>query len=225
MSSGSNRLMRRIRMAAFAALVLLAFTSCVDVVQYISGTGSTIDVYVRFALQKSAFEMANSFSDEPQDLDEMFEEEFEINEAEVIEELPPGVTADYRSLNTDFEYGFEVNYSASRETLASLPDDSGAFVPKVTSRGMTILLAEPGGSEGGGGGGEGDEFAAAFLGGAKYRVFVSRRLVSRISAARLVSGSTSTEVTVIELPDVWMVQFPTSLWLMAEETPSLEIVY
>ena len=216
---------RRLRVAALIAAVGIVLTGCVDVVQYISGTGSSIDVYLRFALQKSAFEMANSFADDPQDLDEMFAEDFELERAEVLAELPPGVTADYQQLNSDFEYGFELSYSADRALLSGLGDDGAAFVPRVGTRGMSIPLAEGGGNAGGGGGGQGDEFAGAFLGGAKYRVLISRRLVSRVSSATLVSAGESTAVTVTELPDVWMIEFPVSLWLMAPQTPVLEIVY
>lgn len=93
---------------------------------------------------------------------------------------------------------------------------------------MTIPLA-PGNEAGEGAeageGGQGEEFAAAFLGGAKYRVFVSKMLVSRIRSARIASGGVTTEVTVIELPDVWMVQFPVSLWLMSDDASVLEISF
>ncbi|MFW6288758.1 MAG: hypothetical protein ACOC2Q_03160 [Spirochaetota bacterium] len=216
---------RRMRVVAIVATIGLVVTGCVDVVQYISGSGSTIYVYLRFALQKSAFELANSFSDDPQDLDEMFEEDFELERAEVLEELPPGVTADYRPLNSQFEYGFELSYSADRELLAGLDSKGSAFVPRVGTRGMSIPLAEGGRSAEGGGGGQGEEFAGAFLGGAKYRVLISRRLVSRVSSAKLVSAGDPIDVTVTELPDVWMIEFPVSYWLMSPATSVLEIVY
>jgi hypothetical protein len=216
---------RGARLAALVAIAAVLLTGCIDVVQYISGSGSEIDVYLRLALQKSAFEMANSMSGEPEDLDEMFEEEFELDRETVFEELPPGIEAAYEPVNDEFEYGFELTYTASREALAMASQTGeGAFVPRVGTRGMTIPLAEGGGGEEGSQG-EADRFASAFLGGAKYRVFISRRLVSRVSSARLASGDRSTDVTVIELPDVWMIQFPVSLWLMSDETPSIEIVY
>ncbi|TVQ18193.1 MAG: hypothetical protein EA382_17985 [Spirochaetaceae bacterium] len=212
---------RRVRTAVTIAAVAVVVSGCVDVVQYISGSGSTIDVYLRFALQKSAFEMANAFSDQPQNLDQMFAEEFNLERAQVLATLPEGIAADYRALNTEFEYGFELSYSADRDVLARV-DGAGAFVPRIGPSGMSIPLAE---SSGGGDGGEGDQFAAAFLGGAKYRVFVSRRLVSRVSSARLVTAQQAIDVSVVELPDVWMIEFPVSLWLMAAETPTLEVVF
>lgn len=212
------------RLLLAAAAALLVLTGCVDVVQYISGTGSTIDVYLRLTLNKGAFEMANSMSDEPEDLEQMFEEDFDLEEQEVLGQLPPGVDASFETVNDEFEYGFVLSYSADRGTLADLGGEAGAFVPQVGARGMTIPLAE-GGEGGQAEGGQGDQFAAAFLGGSKYRVFVSRRLVSRISSAHLVTDQGSTEVSVIELPDVWMVQFPVALWLMSPSAPSLEIRY
>ena len=207
-----------------AIAVLIVFTGCVDVVQYISGSGSTIDVYLRLTLNKGAFEMANSMSDDPQDVEEMFEEDFDLEEQQVLDELPPGVEASFTTVNDEFEYGFELSYSAERSVLAELEGEPGAFVPRVGTRGMSIPLAE-GGDGSGAEGGQGDEFAAAFLGGSKYRVFVSRRLVSRISSAHLVTDEESMEVSVIELPDVWMIQFPVALWLSSPGTPTLEIRY
>ncbi|MFP4113688.1 MAG: hypothetical protein ACOC2Y_03615 [Spirochaetota bacterium] len=218
----------RLRLVALGALVVGLTAGCVDVVQYISGSGSDINVYLRLTLQKAAFEMANEFSDDPEDPDEMFEEEFELDRDTVLEEMPPGIDADYRRVNDEFEYGFELSYSAPRSTLAALRGDEAAFVPRVTRNGMTIPLA-PGNEAGEGAeageGGQGEEFAAAFLGGAKYRVFVSKMLVSRIRSARIASGGVTTEVTVIELPDVWMVQFPVSLWLMSDDASVLEISF
>lgn len=221
-----SRAGRALRVVAIVVVVTIALAGCVDVVQYISGTGSTIDVYLRLTLQKSAFEMANSFSDEPQDLDEMFDEEFDLDRENVLNELPPGVEATFETVNDEFEYGFVLSYSATREVLAGAAEGGdGAFVPRVTPRGMTIPLAQS--TEGGEGAsqGQGDEFANAFLGGSKYRMLISRRLVSRISSARLVSGDESIPVSVIELPDVWMVQFPVSLWLMSQEGATIEIAF
>ena len=212
---------RRVRAAVTVAAVALAVTGCVDVVQYISGSGSTIDVYLRVALQKSAFALANAFSDQPQDLDRMFAEEFSLDRAEVLATMPAGITAEYRAVVTEFEYGFELSYSADRDLLAGL-DAEAAFVPRIGPRGMTIPLAE---SNGEGNGDDGDEFAAAFLGGAKYRVFISRRLVSRLTSARLVTAGEAVSLTVVQLPDVWMIEFPISLWLMAAETPTLEVIF
>lgn len=221
----NRRVSRAARTAALTLLSAVVLTGCVDVVQYVSGSGSTIDVYLRLTLQKSAFEMANSMSPEPQELDEMFDDEFELDRETVLEELPPGIDATYEMVNDEFEYGFELSYSASRDALARASGtEEGAFVPRIDRQGMTIPLAE-GGGNGQESDPQSDQFANAFLGGAKYRVFISRRLVSRVSSARLVFDDRSTEVTVIELPDVWMVQFPVSLWLMSGETPSIEIIY
>ena len=204
-------------------VALVALAGCVDVVQYISGAGSQIDVFLRLTLQKSAFDLGNALADEPQDMDEMFSSEFELDEDTVSEELPPGVTADFAQVNDEFEYGFELRYSADREILRTMDDyGDGFFVPRISNFGLSIPLGPANdGSEGG----QGDEFAAAFLGGSKYRLFISKLLVSRVSQAFLVSPGTRTPVSILELPDVWMIQFPVSLWLTAEEAPSLEVIF
>jgi hypothetical protein len=209
----------RIALVLGIAAVAIGLTGCLDVVQYISGNSSEIEVYLRLTLQKSVFELANSMSDEPDDLDSMFEEEFDLNENEVLGELPPGVNARFERVNSDYEFGFVLSYTAPRELLASVPADEGAFVPRITPQGMTIPLGE-GGDDGGG-----DQFVDAFLGSAKYRLLISKRLVSRISAARLYAGPDSVPVTVIDLPDVWLLEFPVSEWFGAAESPSVEILF
>jgi hypothetical protein len=207
--------------AVAVVLAVMVLGGCLDVVQYVSGSDGNVDVYLRLTLQKSVFELANSMGDDPQDLDQMFEDEFQLNEDEVVGELPPGVKADFKRVNSDYEFGFELRYSAPREVLAEVPDSDSAFVPRIDRRSMTIPLGDAG-NEGGGGG---DEFANAFLGSSKYRLLVSKRFVSRISVARLYTGDDSIELPVTDLPDVWMIEFPTSEWINAEEPPSLEVIF
>jgi len=209
----------RIAVLAVLASAALLLSGCIDIVQYVSGTGSDIDVFFRLTLQKGIFEMANAFGDQPQDLDSMFEEEFNLDEDEVISELPPGVSADFTSVNSDSEFGFELRYSASRKALDGLSDDEAAFVPRVSPQGIVIPLPEGNGSA------ETDEFANAFLGSAKYRLMISKRLVSRISDARIISGPDSTSISVTDLPDVWLLEFPIGLWYASDYSPRVEILF
>ena len=207
-------------------LVALAVLSgCVDVFQYISGSGDTLDVFLRVTLQKSAFELAASFDEEPQDLDQMFAEEFQLNRDEVVGELPEGLQPQFRQVQNEFEFGFELEYQLPRSRSTDLPDGEAPFVPRVTERSIMIPLAEA--SEGGGGGTDqgGDQFAAAFFGSSKYRLAVSKRLISRVSAARIHSGNEVVDLEVFDLPDIWMVEFPVSFWLMAGEPPTVEVIF
>ena len=205
-----------------ATLVLLVavvlLSGCIDLVQYISGSASEVDVYFRLTMQKSIFEMASAFGEEPQDLDAMFEE-FDLNEEDVVAELPQGVVANFESINSDSEFGFELRYSASRAALDSLQDGEAAFVPRVSPWGILIPLAEGNGSA------ESDEFADAFLGSAKYRLMISKRLVSRVSEARVLSGPVSIPISVTELPDVWLLEFPMNLWYSSDYSATVEILF
>lgn len=208
---------------AIAAGIGLTLTGCLDVVQYVSGGGSDeIEVYLRLTLQKSIFELAGSMGGEAQDLDQMFEEQFDLDEEDVVAELPPGVAARYERVNTAHEFGFVLSYSAPRSVLGSLPESEGAFVPRVTQRGMVIPLGPSGES---GDAGDGDQFADAFLGSSKYRLMVSKRLVSRVSQAWIHTGADSVSLTVIDLPDIWLIEFPVSLWFTAESDASVEVVF
>lgn len=217
--------MKHVARTVVIALALIALSGCVDVVQYISGDGAAIDVYLRLTLQKGAFELANSFSDEPQDMEETFDQEFGLNESEVVADFPFGIEPEYAPINSEFEYGFELRYSAPRSVLGQEPEGEAGFVPFIDAEGVRIPFADQEGSVmGEDGEGEGDdEFANAFLGGSRYRLMLSKRLVSRVSEARLVTPSDSREVLVTEFPDVWMVEFPTSLWLNAESGTYLDV--
>jgi hypothetical protein len=220
--------MKRAVKIGLMLLAVVALSGCVDIVQYISGSGSTIDVYLRLTLQKGAFELANSFSDEPEDMDQMFEEEFGINESEVTESLPFGIEPEYTPVDSEFEFGFELRYSAPRSVLSQEGPDDAGFVPVITASGLRIPFAEQGDGEeqeaepGPEDGGD-DEFANAFLGGSRYRLMLSKRLVSRVREANLVTSDESRPVLVTELPDVWMIEFPTSLWLNAPSGTYLDV--
>ncbi|MCK4514918.1 MAG: hypothetical protein KAU31_06650 [Spirochaetaceae bacterium] len=212
---------RRIGRALAGSAVLISavlLSGCLDIVQYISGSASEIDVYFRLTLQKSLFEMGNALGGAPQDLDLMFEG-FELNEEEVVAELPPGVAADFQPVNTDLEIGFELRYTVARAVLDSLSDTEAAFVPRVSKYGIRIPFSEGNGS------GESDEFADAFLGSTKYRLMISKRLVSRISEARVLAGPESVSVSVTDLPDVWLLEFPLSLWYGSDYRATLEILF
>lgn len=216
--SGHLHRARRILAAAGMSVVLLGLAGCIDVVQYLSGSADDVDIYFRLTLQKSVFELVNALGDAPQDMDEIFKD-FNLNEDEVVRELPPGVEADYRPVNTDFDYGFELRYSVPRSILGATSEPGNPFIPLLTPRGLSIPLSEGNGSS------ETDEFASAFLGSAKYRLFISKRLVSRVSAARILAGPESTAVTITDLPDVWLLEFPLSLWYTSDYSPVLEVLF
>lgn len=210
---------RAVRIAALAVVLGAAvlLTGCLDVVQYISGTSNEIDVYFRFTLQKGIFELAGQMGGEPANTDEMYEE-FDLNEEEVTAELPPGVDASFRSINNESEFGFELEYTAARSAIDALDEGEADFVPRITPQGISIPLGE--GNEG-----ESDEFADAFLGSAKYRIMISKMLVSRISRARIVAGDEARPIVVTELPDIWLLEFPVSYWFNSAELPVVEVLF
>lgn len=222
MRATTLKLRRRITRFLVLAAILgsaILLSGCLDIVQYISGSATEIDVYFRLTLQKSIFGLASAFGDAPQDLDKMFKEQFDLNEEDVLADLPPGVVAEFQPVNTDLEFGFEMRYSVPRGILSSLSDTEAVFVPRVSPWGISIPFGEGGGS------GESDQFAEAFLGSAKYRLMISKRLVSRISEARVQAGPESVPISVTDLPDIWLLEFPMSLWYSSDHLATLEILF
>jgi hypothetical protein len=202
------------------AAAVFALGGCIDVVQYVSGTSFEVSVFTRLTLQKSVFELGAAFGGEEQDLDEMFRSEFELDEESVTSELPAGIDASFQTVNTPYEYGFELSYTAERSVLADLPEDGAAFVPRVGLRNMSIPL-----HAGGGSGEEVDATTGAFLGSSKYRLMISKRFLSRITEAYLETSNGDQEVVLSDLPDVWMIEFPVVLWFASETTPVVRISY
>ena len=205
-------------LAIGAAVLVLG--GCVDIVQYVSGTSREISVFTRITLQKSIFEMGAAFGGEEQDIDEMLESEFSLDEAAVLKGMPPDMTAAFSPVNTEYEYGFELRYSADRARFAEIPDDEGMFVPRIDPRGMWIPL-----SDGAAEGGEIDPTGAAFLGSSKYRLMISKRLVSRISSAYLETAEGVHDITVSDLPDIWLLEFPVSLWFSSRSAPVVRVSF
>lgn len=128
-------------------------------------------------------------------------------------------------MTTEYEFGFELEYSAPRNILDGERSPDDVFIPSIRRDGLTIPISAEESGESEMGGGEGDEIASAFLGGSKYRLLISKRLVSRVSQARLVTPEASTPVHIMELPDVWMVEFPAAQWLSAPRGTRLEVIF
>ncbi len=43
--------------------------------------------------------------------------------------------------------------------------------------------------------------------------------------ARVLAGPESVPVNITDLPDVWLLEFPLSLWYSSDYTPTLEILF
>ena len=206
----------RVLLALLVVGTLLVLGGCVDVLQYISGTSYSVSVFTRFTLQKSIFEAAAAFGGDSSQTMPDLSEEIPLDQATITDEMPPWLDASFEPIDTEMEYGFEMRYTAPREELARLPDDEAGLVPRVLIDRITIPLSA--GSET-----PNDPFSTALLGSAKYRLMISKLFLSRVSAAYLVDGDEMNELAVTDLPDVWLIEFPMSLWFGATGTPRIEV--
>ena len=212
--------MKRAKTALAMAIVVavLMLGGCLDVLQYVSGTSYDVTVFTRFTIERSVFQVAAAMGADPSEMEMEMTEELPLDEAAVTGELPEWLSAEFNTIDTPMEYGFELRYTAPREQLARLRDDEAELVPRVGRSSMVIPLS--GGSDT-----SSDPVAGAMLGTAKYRLMISKLFLSRVSAAHLVDGEEVHELTVTDLPDVWLIEFPISLWFGAGEAPRIEVIY
>lgn len=195
--------------ALLIAGTTLLLTGCLEVVQHIgTGSGNTVDNYIRITLQRSIFSFAESFGGEAPSDDE-FAREFGMTENEVMKDLPEGVTAQFEPIVTDYDYGFALTTTTNRSFRA---ERDAAFIPQLVGDELHVMLP-PGNDE------EANE-AAFFLASAKYRIIVDKTILPILQEANLINTrGESVPVDLTEFQNVWLVEFPVLLWLSAGDQP------
>jgi hypothetical protein len=204
-----------------AFIVLMAvfmLTGCIDVLHYIgrNGDGEPMAV-VKLTLEKAIFQWAASMggSDMPT-TNEEFEQEFDLSEEEVTEELPDGLEVVYSTVNSSTDFGFQLELTrrAGADDGEALP-----WLPQVAEDGsLRISLPEQDAE------GATESEGEAFLASAKYRLIAAKSLCPENPRfAVLGSGEElDARLDVLELPEVYLVEFPLMLWLSSSE--KLEVV-
>lgn len=196
----------------------LMFTGCIDVLHYIgrSGDGEPMAV-VKLTLEKAIFQWAASMggSDMPT-TDEELEEEFDLSEAEVTEDLPDGLEVVYSTVNSSTDFGFQLELRRSAE---SSDGEALPWLPHVAGDGtLRIPLPEQEAEDAADGEGE------AFLASAKYRLIAGKSLCPEDPRFAIHGNGEELDVQLetMELPEVYLVEFPLMLWLSSSK--KLEIV-
>jgi len=91
-------------------LVTLIFAGCFNITQHISKEGNDLNVFVKFAVSKSLFEMSNSMGGNKSD-ENPCEDIFKYNEESIINGFPKNIEANYVKTDSEIECGYEMYMS------------------------------------------------------------------------------------------------------------------
>jgi len=189
--------------SALAACAVLA--SCLDVTQGISGDGTAVEVQTRVALSTAMLELGASMGGGELPEDGLGLDGTPFDPATM--DLPAGVSTTSSSFETELERGYELRMVGLRKAFAEWSAD---FVPVIGADSILVTLPATDGADEEG-------FATAFLSMAKYRLVLSRKLVSALPAARIEAGGKSFPGTVYRMSEVYIVELPLVLWLASGE--------
>ncbi len=210
---------KKIIRVSLVVLMVFLFSSCIDLLHYIGrdSDGRPMAI-VKLTLEKAIFEWAASMGGQDMPTtDEEFAEEFDLSEEEVTEELPEGLDLVYSTVNTSTDFGFqlEIRRTQGFDSAKKLP-----WLPTLVDSNTLVVPLPEQDSEESSEGGE-DE---AFLASAKYRVIASKDLCPENPRffLRGATGELEEEPDVLELPEVYIVEFPLLLWLYS--SGELELV-
>ncbi len=213
--------MKKIFFLTAIVLTTVLLSGCLDVLHYVGRDGQGRPMaLVKLTFEKALFEMAASMGgEEMPTTDEEFAEEFDISEEEITGDLPEGIEVEYSTVNTSMDFGFQL---ILRGSSYAPPDTELPWLPLTKPDGSLVIpLAEQDSDDSGEGSG-GDE-SEAFLASAKYRLIVARNICPpnpRFSLRGLPADRT-VEPEVMELPEVYVVEFPLVLWLNSTGTMSV----
>ena len=154
--------------------MIFILSGCIDALEYISENRNNINVSFRLAIQKAVFEMMAEMNDEEIN-DDYFKKNFGPDENEFKKQFLKGVDSEFKEINTELEYGFDVRFKISKKKLPTIlkKNEKVYFIPIKMGNMLNVVL--PSGSYADSS--EDNEYAEAFLAGAKYRMIISKTYI------------------------------------------------
>ncbi|MDD3366371.1 MAG: hypothetical protein PHS67_03820 [Sphaerochaetaceae bacterium] len=206
---------KRIALTLLVIATLFTFTSCIDIFQNITLTpDNNIDMTVRFTVSKMLFELGES--DEP--IEDVFAEEFmSADLAQTLFGETETRHVSYKTVNTEFDYGANIQISYPKELEVSQED---VLFPRVLPHRIEIKPFIGDSEEM-----EQDPYAMMFFSSMKYRLQLSKNLLKTIEKATLVfKNGESYVLDPIDLAESFLFEVPLVL-LMSGEDPTLIFEY
>ncbi len=157
------------------SLIILLFTGCIDVLQFVSLHDGTLELSVRYTIQKALLEMAGTMGGGVPDYSSIFE----IGDG-MFKDFQ-GITGESMPIDTALEAGMELKVRGEVDRITDEMGENASFIP--VRRGEMYQIRIPAMND------EVDAeewFGAAFLSAAKYRILVDLTGdLSNITGARI----------------------------------------
>ncbi len=201
-------------------MITLLFAGCFNITQHISKEGDDLNVFVKFAVSKSIFEMSSSMGGKKSD-DNPCEDIFKYNEENIINGFPKNIKANYVKTDTELECGYEMYMSVDvkgKEYKKLKKSNVPALFPLVGDG--EIYIKFPQGDEEDSGG---DQMGAAFMSSAVYRLTVNRNVMDKIKSVIFKNADESHDIPFIELPDIFIIEVPLGFWVASSSPCELII--
>lgn len=206
----------------FVIVLMLVMAGCFNITQHISKDGDNVEVFIKFSVSKSIFEISGSMGSAKAE-ENPCEDVFKFNEDQIIGTFPKSIKADCNKVDTDLECGYEMYITIdmnSKEYKKLKKDNAPAFLPIIDAK--EIFIAFPQDEEEDKGD---DQMAAGFMASAVYKLTLNRNVVEKIKSASFINADETFEVSFIELPDIYIIEVPLAYWISSSSDGALVIKY
>ncbi len=210
---------KAIGIIAFSVMVLM-LSGCFNIAQHISQDGNDLNVFLKFVVSKSVFEMSSSMGGSKSD-DNPCEGVFEFNEDFIISGIPENIEARFVKVDNDLECGYEMYMSVdtkSKDYKKLKRSNAPALFPLVDDEGIYIKFPQSDEESGGG-----DQMGAAFMATALYRLTINRNVIDEIESVTFKNDEESYDISYIELPDIFIIEVPLAYWIASSSECELII--
>ena len=201
------------------SLTALLFTGCFNITQHISKEGKDLNVFLKFSVSKSIFELSNSMGGKSDE--NPCEDIFKFNEEQIINTFPKNIEAEYNKVDSELECGYEMYMSVDtkgKEYKKLKKSNAPALFPLVDDGEIYIKFPQSGEEDEGG-----DQMSAAFMSTALYRLTVNRDVIDEIHEVTFNAGDEFYELSYIELPDIFIIEVPLAYWITSSSDCELII--
>ncbi|QEN06884.1 hypothetical protein EXM22_02320 [Oceanispirochaeta crateris] len=151
----------KIKLTLLLLFCTFLMTGCIDIFQSVSLDKGQVKMTMKFTIQKAILEMGASFSGEETDYEDLLNEGIDIFDQ--FEEINGTIS----SIDTEYEIGAALNIAGSMKDMARSLDNEIEYIPVYKNHMYEIRIPGMGKADE-----ETDEFGAAFLSGAKYRLLL-----------------------------------------------------
>ncbi len=113
-------------------MLTLLFAGCFNITQHISKEGNDLNVFVKFSVSKSIFEMSKSMGGKSDD--DPCEDIYKFNEDQIINTFPKSFKAKCEKVDTELECGYEMYITIdmnSKDYKKLKKDSAPAFLPII----------------------------------------------------------------------------------------------